>query len=363
MKHLFRILTLAFAVLTLTGCEPENPAPVDNPSNNEQQDPLHGVALILNEGMWGGNNASLSLLVNDTTGETVDDWFAQKNGRGLGDVAQDMMAYGNKIYITVWGSNSLEVINRSTSRSRRVDLGDLEPRYLASHDGKIYISCYKPNCVVRIDTATLAIESTCLLGDYNPEGMAAVEGKLFVASQKIGNADGSYSYDNKVYVVDLASFANPTTVTVGTNPNKVLALNNQYVVVNCFGDYNASTYSYTDPELCVINVSTLEVTHYDADITDMDVYNNSIRGFRSSYGSTATYCTITGTPTAFTFSSGIMDGGVDPYKININPNTGDEYLTTTGGYTSNGEVRFTSNDKTRTWSRQAGMLPSKIVFL
>lgn len=360
MKHLNKILGIALMTIGFAACQKEQPVPADTPSDNS--DPLHGVALILNEGGWGSNDASISLLLNDTTGEMVNDWFCLKNGRGLGDVAQDMIAYGSKIYVTVWGSKGLEVIDRNTSRSRHIDLGNREPRYMACHDGKIYISCYEPNCVIRLDTTTLQIEATCTLGNYNPEGIAIVGGKIFVASQKMGNSDGSYSFDNKVYVIDVASFANPTTVTVGINPDKVLALDNQYVVVNCFGEYVPSTYSYVNPKVAVINTNSLEVTLYDQELQDMTVYNGSVYGFRSSYGSNM-YFTLSGSPTNFTFVSSIMDSGVDPYRININPANGDEYLTTTGGYTSNGDVLFTSKDKTRSWSSQAGMLPSKVVFL
>ena len=366
MQHINKIFAIALLAFCLAACHKDSPAP-DGSSQTGGSEPaiadtLRGVALILNEGSWSNNNASLSLLLNDTTGEVINNWFAQKNGRGLGDVAQDMVAYGSKIYITVWNSNSLEVIDRNTSRSRRIDLGDLSPRYIATHGGKLYISCYNPNCVIRIDTASLKLEASCAVGDYNPEGVAVAGGKLFVASNKAGLPDGSYAYDNKVYAIDLASFANPTPVIVGTNPNKVLVFNDQYVVVNCFGDYNASTYSYSNPKVAAINVSSLEATLYDENLEEMAVYNNRVIGFSTSNGETM-YRTLSGSPSAFTVSTSYMDNGVEPYKININPANGDEYLTTTGGYIANGDVRFTAADRSRSWSTQAGMLPSKVIFL
>lgn len=364
MKYLARLLSLALVAVSMTACQKEQPTPIDNPSGDTPDpvisDPLRGVALVLNEGTWGANEASISLLL-DTTGEMVNNWFSLKNGRGLGDVAQDMVAYGNKIYVTVWGSNSLEVIDRNTSRSRRVSLGDRGPRYIATHNGKLYITCYNPNSVIRIDTATLQIEATCQLGDYNPEGIAIANGKIFVASQKMGLGNNEYQFDDKVYIVDLATFSTSATATVGINPNKVMVYNSQYVVVNCFGNYVASTYSYVDPKVAFINTQTNDVTLYDINLTDFDVYDNAVYGFSTSGDNM--YTILRGDPRTITQVFDHIENGVEPYKINIHPGTGDEYLTTTGGYTAYGDVRFTSFDRTRTWSSQVGMLPSKVVFL
>lgn len=364
MRHISKIMAIAMMATGMASCEPEQPINNNGGNGGEPatQDPLRGVALVLNEGGWGANEASISLLVDNTTGETENDWFAAKNGRGLGDVAQDMVAYGSKIYVTVWGSKSLEVIDRNSSRSRHISLGEYEPRYMSTHDGKVYISCYSPNSVIRIDTATLQVEATCQLGNYNPEGMAIANGKIFVASQKMGLGNNEFAFDNKVYVIDIASFASTGTVTVGMNPNKVMVYNSQYVVVNCFGEYNASTYSYIDPKVAFINTETHEATIYDYDLTDFDVYNNTVYGFCTSYGNNM-YVQLAGDPSNITYISSIMDSGVKPYKININQDTGDEYLTTTGDYIANGDVRFTSQDRTRKWSSQVGMLPTKVVFL
>lgn len=365
MKYLARLLALALVAVSMTACQKEQPTPIDNPSGDTPDpvisDPLRGVALVLNEGSWGNNEASISLLLN-TTGKMDNNWFSLKNGRGLGDVAQDMVAYGNKIYVTVWGSNSLEVIDRNTSRSRHVSLGDRGPRYMATHNGKLYITCYNPNSVIRIDTATLQIEATCQLGDYNPEGIAIANGKIFVASQKMGLGNNEYQFDDKVYIVDLATFSTSATATVGINPNKVMVYNSQYVVVNCFGNYVASTYSYIDPKVAFINIQTHDVTLYDYTLTDFDVYNNTVYGFHTSPGNNK-YVTLSGDPLNITYSTELMESGVAPYKISIHPTKGDRYLTTTGDYTEQGDVLFTSYDKTLTWSSQAGMLPSKVVFL
>ncbi len=128
MKLIGKILILAAAALTFAACEPE---PQPTPPHGIEPETSLPHLMVLGEGTWGGNNASLAYL-DIAHGELVGGWFATQNGRGLGDVAQDILVYGSKAYVTVWGSNSLEVIDTTTGVSRRVDLGDRGPRHMAS---------------------------------------------------------------------------------------------------------------------------------------------------------------------------------------------------------------------------------------
>ena len=160
MKHLNRIILASMAILLFAACEKDKVTPTDNDSSET-------FALVLNEGNMSANNASVSRL-NTSTGTIDNQWFETVNHRGLGDQAQDMIAYGSKVYITVTESNSLEVLNPATGASQRVNMGDRKPRSMAADGGKIYITCYNPCSVVRVDTASLAIEATCTLGQFYP---------------------------------------------------------------------------------------------------------------------------------------------------------------------------------------------------
>lgn len=79
------------------------------------------TAYVLNEGNWGNNEASLSR-VNLSTGDITNNIFGTANGRGLGDVAQDLVVYGTKAYVTVSFSNTIEVVNISDNKSRQIQL-------------------------------------------------------------------------------------------------------------------------------------------------------------------------------------------------------------------------------------------------
>ena len=340
MKKIFSTLFLASLVLCMTGCKDET----------EEQTPEVSAttAYVLCEGNWGANNASIAL-INTSNGSATADWFASKNGRGLGDVAQDIISYGSKLYATVTFSNSLEVINPTTGVSTRIDMGTRNPRSIAAANGKLYVSCYEPHSVVRIDTATLQVEATCELGNFNPEGLAVANGNLYVASSFISDASGNYSYDNKVYMIDLSTFANPTAIEVGYNPQKVRALSDGRVVVNYWGDYSENFAGSA-----IINGTSVSLTGQA--LTDFDVSGNAIYGYATEYD--ANWNAVVkfvkyenGIATPILEDASLSS---NPYAICVNSSTNDLYVCTDGNYSSDGDVYC--------WNAEVGMLPKKIAF-
>lgn len=237
------------------------------------------MAYVLNEGMWGNNDATLSK-VNRAQGNISNKVFSNANHRSLGDVAQDIVAYGSKAYVAVTFSNSVEVINTDNDLSTRIDVSSSakNPRRIAAHGGKIYVTCYDPCSVVRIDTATLTVEAVCRLGGYHPEGIAVAGGKLVVASSHISDEHSNYTYDDKVYIVDIASFEVQSTITVGTNPVVVKALNANKVVVGYIGDYGQKPAG-----TAIVNVTDGSVRQLDKALYNFDVYEGSIYGYESIY--------------------------------------------------------------------------------
>ena len=346
MKHLNRIILASVAILLFAACEKDKVTPTDNDSSET-------FALVLNEGNMSANNASVSRL-NTSTGTIDNQWFETVNHRGLGDQAQDMIAYGSKVYITVTESNSLEVLNPATGASQRVNMGDRKPRSMAADGGKIYITCYNPCSVVRVDTASLAIEATCTLGQFYPEGIAIAQGKAFVASSYKGS-----DYDDKLYVIDLTTFANPNTVTVGMNLSAVKKINDNKVIVCWIGNYGD-----IGSGSAIIDATTLDITLTGEALQKLDVYNGKAYGYSveydASWNETNVWKVINadGTTEAFPFTVSL---DANAYGININPSNGDIYLTSSD-YTTNGDVYCFSPTGTRRFKVEAGALPSKVLF-
>ncbi len=71
---------------------------------------------VLNQGKFQANNAGMSLY-NLTNSTLTEDYFQTKNMRGLGDTGQDMIRYGSKIYVAVYNSSIIEVIDAKTGVS------------------------------------------------------------------------------------------------------------------------------------------------------------------------------------------------------------------------------------------------------
>ena len=80
-----------------------------------------GSAYVLNEGTWGSNNSSLSR-VDLASGTINNNIFSAANGRGLGDVAQDIVVSGGKAYIAVSFSNTIEVVNLTDNKAEQIKL-------------------------------------------------------------------------------------------------------------------------------------------------------------------------------------------------------------------------------------------------
>lgn len=350
-------LSLILVSLLFVSCEKDSKT-----DSNSETDVTTGATkvLVLNEGSWGSNNATISVL-DPAHREITADWFSSVNGRGLGDVAQDMIAYGSKVYATVTFSNSLEIIDPKNGSATRVDMGNRKPRYLAADRGKIYISCYNPCSVVRIDTATLAIEATCPLGNFQPEGIAISRGKAFVASSNISDAAGNYSYDDKLYVIDLTTFDNPSTITVGCNPQEVMEVSDGKLIVNYWGDYGAQPAGSA-----LVDANTLTVTQTNQVLSKMAIYNGKAYGYATTYDAdynqTINYTVVAadGTVSAFPFTPDLDE---NPYGLSIDPANGYFYLFTDGNYTANGSVYCFSPTGKKCFVREAAILPKKAIFL
>lgn len=344
---------LLISVALLAACTHDNPRPEPNPSDDSI--PHLGRLLVLNEGGWSSNDASITMI--DADSMTVEqDWFEYNNGRGLGDVAQDMIVYGSKAYVTVTFSNSLEAINLATGASTRYDMGNLRPRSIAAHNGKLFISCYLGRKVVVYDTANLGtIVAEIPLGNYQPEGLAVAGGRLFAVSSWISDANQN-SYDNKVYVVDLSDYSLSDSLTVGLNPQSAVAIDSTHVAVNYNGDYTPGSAG-----CAVIDATTLSVNQLGRTATGMAVGEGRLYGFsRNGYGegSTASYWCWDGT----TFTPIDIAIG-NPYGIFVDSATGCIMVMTDGNYVATGDVVCFGPDGKRLWVMEAGMLPKKVVSL
>jgi len=347
------IITMFLLAATLFAACKKEPVP-DTPSTST------APAYLLNEGSWGGNDAGISLL--DLNSDKVEiNWFRNNNGRGIGDLAQDLIHYGGKLYASVHTSNTIEVINPATGKSlKQIDMGTRGPRYLASHNGKVYVSCYDKT-IVRIDTATLAIEASCPLSGMQPEQLCIIGDTLYVCNCWQYDANGTSVFDSTVSVVDINTFSETRKITVAKNPGRIKAIDNHRFIVACAGDYGNSP-----AQTLIVDLSNGRQQPLSVPATSFDIANNTLYLYQTTYDAQGRpaavfykvdLATLQATPILQQHATDLQYA----YGINIDPASGNLYICNSP-YNANADLYTFQPDGTLVRKVEGGILASKVVF-
>lgn len=364
--------------LILTSCDSDDEPAQPIEGQVAQPEALNSVSglCLLCQGNMGTNKCTLDRF-DYKTGIYTTDIFTSANpsqGMGLGDMGNDIHLLGNKIYVTVNGSNLVDVLDAHTSRL----LAQIEVpncRYITDDGKYVYVSSYsgtmgldptlQQGFVARIDTTSLTITARADVG-YQPEQMAVAEGRLYVANS------GGYrypDYDHTVSVIDLKSFKTTDTIDVAIN---LFAMQydakHRKLYVSSQGDY------YTIPStISVIDVTTNKVVSVLPDLRCKDMV--LVDGKLYIYSSDWSYDTnafdnafaVYDTEKQQVVTRNLITDGTDsdivaPYGIGVNPENGDIFVSDARDYVTPGVLRcYTPSGKLR-WSTRTGDVPSRMVF-
>ena len=203
---------------------------------------------VLCEGNMGSNKATLDYL-DLHTGTYYKNIFPSRNPslvKELGDVGNDIGIYGSRLWMTVNCSNKVEVCTSDSARSLgHVDIANC--RFLCFGGGYAYVSSYVGpvggssvlGTVCKVDTLSLRVVDRVTVG-YQPEEMAIVGGKLYVANSGGYEALQGRGYDSTVSVVDLATFTEERRINVAPNLFRLRADSHGQLWVSSRGDYSGS---------------------------------------------------------------------------------------------------------------------------
>jgi DNA-binding beta-propeller fold protein YncE len=348
LKSLFCCLILAAG---FTACEEEDPAVPD-----KHVPGAHGV-FILNEGNYGGNNAGLSYYNFETENLTSD----ILDGK-LGDTGQDIIAYGSKLYISVNQSGYIRVVDiHSQASLASIELKEdgktLEPRYLTSYGGKIYVtsSNLEKGNVIRIDTTTLKVEALTKVGDW-PEGIAAVNGKLYVAN-------GGHGAGNTVSIVDIAQFKEEKTIEVGVNPYIIHA--DQYG--DLYLSYQGNFYDDLGGLQRIDKTNTVTNLNIPAN-KNFTIVDDLLYFFGGTYNpdySVNNTFGVFNVKTETLTSNPIISDGTPitvAYGIGVNPQTNEVYISDSDSYTDPGTIYVFGIDGKKKDSFKAGISANNFIF-
>lgn len=374
---LFGLLSVCLAGAVITSCrgiEPITPSTGNEVTGGSEAGEVKGF-FLLNEGNMGSNKATLDYF-DYATGVYTRNIFAERNpgvALELGDVGNDLGIYGSRLYAVINCSNLVEVMDVETARHiAEIPLPNC--RYIAFDGGYAYVSSYagavefdpeyRRGYVAKIDTVTMQVVDTCGVG-YQPEEMAVVDGRLYVANS------GGYmapNYDLTVSVIDLATFEVCNEIEVAPNLHQVKIGGDGMLYISSRGDYyghQSSTW--------VVDPSTDEVVRELQLLqnSDMAVYGDSLYVISHSWSNVSldysTGYAVFDTREGITVTRNFVTDGTEeeittPYCITVNPSNGDIFLTDAKDHVTPGRIHCYGQDGVRKWSATTGDIPGHIVF-
>ncbi len=368
-RKFFKYFTLGALMLGITlgstSCsdddDDEDPqhTPVNpDPSPDHPTDPVM-YGYILNEGSWNGNNSKIDILHADGTLEK--DVYATVNGEAVGDTGQDLLAYGGRLYLSVWGSNYIAKLDKNLKVVEKYSFtaDEGQPRYLAVKDGFVYVSTYGGK-VVKFDTTSIAAPKGFVEVGNNPEQIA-VAGNYLVAC----NSQKDYVSDMRLSVVDLTTFTLKENIdTEYGNFQRVTAVGDSVYVT-----YLSPAYSNA---LLNLDLSTGTVTPTGL-ATKMFAYDNRlycasvVTVYDENWMEQSTTTSFFVRDVKTGKDSDILDLTDTPelatakvYLFDVNPSTGEIFVGTTDYSTPGVIYRFDKDGKFVSKFETSGLNPSKM---
>ena len=380
MKKLFFLLACAVA-LTMSSCKPDplpddpipdDPIPDTTIVSNDTIEPaflLPKGVFVLNEGNFTYANASLTFYDPDMDTVT-NNLFYRVNNAPIGDVGQSLAMIEGKLYIVVNNSNYIYKVDANTivcdTTQPYMITNFVQPRFmLPVAPNKAYVSDLASTELWVINPQDMTHTGTISMGK-STETMVQVGHEVYVTNwSKVYVPDME---NNTVQVVDATNDIKVADITVGKEPNSMVADKNGYVWVLCEG----ATWDYLEAEsptlwkidpmtkqaTCMV---TFEESAINLAIDPTGSYLYYVRG--GDWGTRAgdLHRVSIDNPT-------VEDSFVIPaegrmfYKVAVNPNNGDIYLTDAKNYTTNGTVYRYSADGVQLGSFDAGLIPGFMLF-
>jgi DNA-binding beta-propeller fold protein YncE len=235
----FRIFFAMVLITSFSSCE--KTGKVIDPNSLEGLLRGEGV-FIINEGNFLAGNGTISFY-SYTSGKITNNIFATANGRPLGDVPNSMIISGDKGYLVVNNSGSLEVVDKNNMQSIKTITGLTSPRnMLIVSSDKAYISSLYSNNLTIISLATNTVTGSIGLR-RSSEAMVLVGNKAFVSS---------WSQGKEIMVINTATDKVTDSIKVAPEPESMVTDKNNKLWVLCSGGYTGQTLA----ELILINPVT-----------------------------------------------------------------------------------------------------------
>lgn len=289
-KYLLGLAVLLMGTAVMTSCSDDN----DGPETYLQE--YSTGAYVVNSGNMYNKIESSLTAIDYASSTATQKVFKAANGRPLGDTANDGIVYGNKIYLAVDQSNTIEVIDKKTKQSiKQIKTTDLlgnaegvHPRHIIADGGKVYFTTYG-GYVAAVDTTDFALQKKWKVGSY-PEGLVIGNGNLYVANSNYGAGGGNISCINlsndNVETKNIEGVNNPTSIYYASNV--LYVLDNQYydASYNAYGENALRAVSFAEGKSQKVADGNYAVCVTPSATTRMDVVRPYFYVLNAPFGST-----------------------------------------------------------------------------
>ena len=350
------VICLCLVALLMASCGPKDPITPDAVKIGK------GV-FVINEGNFTYANSSLTFY--DPEMDTVaNNLFYRVNGAPIGDVGQSLTLIDKYLYIVVNNSNYIYKVDASTvvcDTTKPYMLTDfVQPRYMLPVTAdKAYVSDLASTQLWIVNPQTMTHTGSVNMGK-STETMVQVGRELYVTNWSKGYI--TTMENNSVQVVDINNDVKVADITVGLEPNGMVVDKNGMVWVLCEGAL--WTDNPEDPTLWRINPMTKQaecVTTFNKEDSPMNLAVDPSGTYLYYFlGGDVHRMNIENPEAEDTFV--IASEGKMFYKIAVNPENGDVYVTDAKTYVQNGTVYRYSSDGVLLSSFDAGILPGFMLF-
>jgi len=324
-------------------------------------------AYILNEGLWGANNANITRFYPQYKIDNLSDFYQEMNGTKMGDVANAMMEEADNIYVVLNGSKYVARLDLTTKEQARYTFPEAEgaPRCIDVEDDYAYVTQYGGQ-VSKLNIKDMTLAGSFKGGD-NLEGIVEKDGKLYVANSYTVDGSNNWIYNKEVFVIDAKTMTLEKTINVVDNPTKMYEINDKIYLIS------VGNYFDVAGALQVINPQTNKAESILNDVTKITEGNDGlIYGVRSTYdenwqlsNSFFTYNPSNGSINETSFLKDAPSSFATDaiYLLEVDEETGFIYVGTSD-YTTNGTIyQFDKGGKLVKSFDSGGINPSAMVFI
>lgn len=338
MRYSIVLLSICF----LLSCDDNSVIPPGNVNISS------GDVLVVNEGGFQKGNASVGMYSEATNTYTAN-VYQNVNGSVIGDVLQQVVSLKGEYWVVVNNSGKIEVVDSTDLKTKHVITGLSSPRHIVFNKSntKAYVSDLYADEVAVINTSTYKIEYYIPIEGWTDQ-MVITDSLLYIA-----NRERPF-----VFVVDPTSYAVIDSIGIGHNPNSLLRLQNGYLAVICEGRLGSS------------DIAKFQIIHPETrKVIKEENFSSGEKPslLRQSPINGNIYCAFKGVyyihPVDYTNQGKVIDlPEANIYGFDIDPVTGNFYVSDAKDYVKKSEVRVYKNGSDLKQQFTAGVICNGFVF-